>query len=225
MSGRTSATGSVAPSDTPRMEEGLSFPKSVQSASEAIVRNSSGPARGACTSGGYTRCWMLRRLVPIVIAVALALAPVALEACQASCALHDAMSAASPAPEPPAGTHAVAASHQHGDAHTAHNHSARHDSGRDASAHDTGAHSCHGMTVPAPDVAAAPAITGGPHSCTHSDDLPLSAGAVLLVALTPASTVATVLDVPVYSESARLNAEVDTGSLSARISLIAQLRV
>jgi hypothetical protein len=145
---------------------------------------------------------MLRRFVPIVLAMALAFAPVALEACQASCAVHDALSAATAAPGHPA-AHRVAAPSQPGNGH-----------------------SCHEITMPASDTAAAShAMAGGPHSCAHLDELPPSAGAGLHVSLTPPAVVASILGVSPASRLAPPIADVDAASISARIVLTTQQRV
>ena len=106
----------------------------------------------------YSQEMVTRRLAPLVVALAVAFAPVALEACQVSCLSHATMDMASGAHHhhhhaaPTAPVAAATAAHAH---------------------HHTPLASVPG--VPAPSSAS---ITSGPHLCDHGDDLPASAGAL-----------------------------------------------
>jgi hypothetical protein len=127
-------------------------------------------------------------------------APVALEICQSYCALHDAMSA--------------------GEAH--HGHGGHHATA--LSGHEN-AHHCHDMVMPKTVPAASQAMTGLPHSCAHSDDLPPSAGTALLVTVAPAAGVVDLLPRPALQAFVRGRPPAGAGSLASRIVLAAQLRV
>jgi hypothetical protein len=91
---------------------------------------------------------LARRLVLVVLAFAVAFAPVALEACQVACAVHSVAAGATGA----------------GNHH------------REAAREAPVAHSCHDAAA-AP-VKTSVALTGGVHRCNHSDALPINAGAL-----------------------------------------------
>ena len=115
----------------------------------------------------YSQEMVTRRLIPLVVAFAVAFAPVALEACQASCLSHATMDIAV------GGAH-----HHHG--------------GPAAPAKvATSGHSHHHAVPPAPQSSGSTAMKGGPHFCDHGDDLPASAGALQTNVATPDVAVAT----------------------------------
>jgi hypothetical protein len=93
-----------------------------------------------------------RRLTPLVAALALAFAPIALDACQAVCALQTVATAS------------AQATHHHPEPPTA-------DDGAQA-------HSCHHLAVPRP-AAGSTTMQGLPHRCAHVDDLPAAAAIAL----------------------------------------------
>jgi Ni/Co efflux regulator RcnB len=140
---------------------------------------------------------MRRRILSLVIAMAIACAPVALEACRAYCELHEATSAASQ-------------HHQHAGHHPA------------MPSHHDSDHRGHDMQT-LQTAAAAPSITGVSHACAHADDLPPASDAVLLVA-PPPPMVASTLHEPAPAAVAR-SAITDAGRLLTRIVFTAPLRV
>lgn len=140
---------------------------------------------------------MRRRILSLVIAMALACAPVALEACRAYCELQESSSAASQ-------------HHQHAGHHPAM-----------PPPHDND-HRGHDMRT-LPTVAAAPSLTGVSHACALADDLPPASDAVLLVAAPP-PMVASTLHEPAPALVAR-SAITHAGRLLTRIVFTAPLRV
>ena len=94
---------------------------------------------------------VIRRWIPAVLALAMAFAPVALDVCQATCALHATESAAS------------------ADAH-------HHHASSDRSESATGSeHSCH-HAVAAASNDTGPHVTGIPHACDHSEEVTVIGG-------------------------------------------------
>jgi hypothetical protein len=97
-----------------------------------------------------------RRIIPAVLAFAVAFAPAAMQACQATCAMHTSTTGGDAHHSP----HAAASV----DASSASEHSGHH----------------HPASVAAAD---ASVLTGGPHACDHADELPVTAGAIAPIAL------------------------------------------
>jgi hypothetical protein len=96
-----------------------------------------------------------RRLMPAVIVLAIAFAPVALNACQATCAMH-------------------AAAHATGH----HGHRATEAGGHEASASLADHSSDHHVGLAGKGGAT---VTAGPHTCGHPGDLPQTAGVTVPV--------------------------------------------
>jgi len=139
---------------------------------------------------------MMRRLVPLAMALAIAFAPVALDACQAECARHSTHGSATSVPT------------QH--------HAAEPDSG-------VHAHHVHHTTVPVVHVASDQSINGVPHGCAHGDGLPASVAASLQLALASADVPA-ILDDSQPPFRPYSTSEGDS-PVSTRIARITQLRV
>ena len=143
---------------------------------------------------------MLRRIVPLVMTLTIALCPVALDVCHVACAEHEHGTVATPA----------AAGHDH------------HAKPADAmAAHPHGHHAVSETAASA----ASSAMRGVPHSCLHGEDLPAFVGTSLQLALAPAAMVPTLFTVADLTSSTRVI--VDSASVvhSPPISLTTQLRV
>lgn len=144
------------------------------------------------------RSMRLRLVTPIVMALAICFAPVALDVCHAACV-------------PPATpVSAAPASHDHAHAHHAstsgHTHTA---GGPEAVAQDAGP--VHVKSLP--------------HSCSHTDELPESAGACsTLLVLSPA-VIVTTMDLAVPTLGRLQQSEPPHSAASLRIALTTQLRV
>ena len=144
------------------------------------------------------------------MSLALGFAPVALDVCQGTCALHviavRAVSSAAPeshehhSPSRPAAHSATATSSHH---HPA----ARHEA------------------VDTPPVVTGQALQGVPHTCSHSDDLPASAGASPLQALTPPAIIAATLVFAVPDAGRGSWREPVPAPVPLRIAVTTQLRV
>jgi hypothetical protein len=139
--------------------------------------------------------------------LAIGLAPVALDLCQATCAVQ-AIS-----------TLAASASHDHGTHSRTHAHPVAHA----ASGHHQHPAACHDAAEPSS--AAGQAVHSVPGSCSHSDDLPASAGATPQQALLPPAVVATTLDFADSGAGARSWTEHVPAPIPLRIAATTQLRV
>jgi hypothetical protein len=139
------------------------------------------------------------RLVPLVLAIAIAFAPVALEACQATCELHEAADSAA--------------------GHSAHHH---HDSAAAVPAHAEH-HGCHDVAPPI--VPGGGAIKGLPHSCDHGEDLPESGRIVAPIAVAAPAVLPSSFEFPRPVEGPRRTSETLAQLSSSRIVLTGQLRV
>jgi hypothetical protein len=133
---------------------------------------------------------LARRVVPVVLALAVAFAPAAIEACQVACAIQAIQEVA---------TSASGHEHHHAGADTmsrahADTMAAAHAEPMARMASESTAaparHSCHDP-VPAAEADGA-VVTAGPHACAHLDGLPVTAGAVAQTTLFPPA-IATVL--------------------------------
>lgn len=140
----------------------------------------------------------LRSLTPILMALAICFAPIALDVCQAACAI------------PVAAAVHGSATHDH--AHSQHASSVGHQ-------HVTGCHE-----VVSPEVNAR-RMRGLPHACAHTDQLPESARAYWQLLVSSPAIVATTLDVAAPALSGRSRAALFHATASLRIALTTQLRV
>lgn len=144
-----------------------------------------------------------KRLVPLLVALAVAFAPVALEACQASCL--------SPATLDVAGE----AHHHHPGASTmpvpvemaGHAH-----------------HHTQPASLPVTPLPVSATLTSGPRFCDHADDLPASAGALQAQLVVPDLTVVT-FDVPQPQGRPLTGRDLTQSFSSVPIALPTQLRV
>lgn len=158
--------------------------------------------RNVAAAARYTARVMLRRLVPLVMVLTIALCPVALDVCQVACA------------EQEHGTLVTSSSdgHHHdaqpADAMAAHQH------GHDAA-----------PVAPAPATASATAMRGVPHGCLHGADLPAFVGTNLQIELPPAAAVPILFALPALTSGTRLAAATDSVVHSPPITLTRQLRV
>jgi len=126
---------------------------------------------------------MLARVVaPLVIALAVAFAPVALDACQVTCAAHAAAEQAG-----------VSHHHAHG----------RPDTSGMAAQHSAHAeHACDHAAVVSP-VTDAAHVTGVPHTCGHSDSLPPTSIASAKILLHAPAVIPVVVGQVVETQSPR----------------------
>jgi hypothetical protein len=144
----------------------------------------------------YSKEMVARRLISLVVAVAVALAPGALEACQVSCLSN--------------ATHAAAAGSTH------------HHSPEAPMLPTGGAHvHHHAAETPAPqsDVV----VASQPHPCDHGDDLPALSAALNGTLVAPA--VVSVFEFPQIDAGSLRRADSWSQPSSARIALTTQLRV
>jgi hypothetical protein len=142
---------------------------------------------------------MLRRLVPLIVVLAIALAPVALEACQASCARHATITSSD----------------------GAHHHATHRD---DRSAAPKSGHTCHEVAAPLQPVGS-DSVNAGPHLCGHSDELPVGGTATASVLVAPPAVLPIVVPGPIPIGQRGPVAHVPSLRLSSRIALTTQLRV
>src|ERR1051325_713626 len=140
---------------------------------------------------------MMRRVVPLALALAMAFAPVALDACQAECARHAAHGSAT-----------GVMTHHH---HVAEPGAAVH------------SHHVHHTAVAVVNVAGTERIDGVPHGCAHGDGLP-AVGATLQATLAPASVPA-IFQAPQPTVRPHSWSDADSPPLSARIAQATQLRI
>jgi hypothetical protein len=139
-----------------------------------------------------------RRLIPLVVAFAMAFAPVALEACQASC-----LSQATEAM-------ASASAHHH------HSHAAAPNTTMPAG------HVHHGAGTPAP--GAGVVLAAQPHPCDQGDDLPAFSAPAQDILVTPA-LVRSTFYFPEPEERPVPVAAPDARASSARLALATHLRL
>ena len=138
-----------------------------------------------------------RRLVPLVVAIAVAFAPCALEACEADCLAHAARASSA-----------------------AHHHHASFTEGTSQPS-PTSDH-VHHHSPPSPRVAVAGAVSaGGRHVCAHGDDPPAFSPAGHHILTTPDVAVVT-LDVVALCRPALATSN---PSLPAQVALTTQLRL
>jgi hypothetical protein len=145
----------------------------------------------------YTATVMIRRMVPLVMAMALALGPVALDVCQAICAEHD-----------------------HGDVATSastgdHHHSL---STEVTMAHHHGHHTAASATV------AGVEMRGIPSACAHGAELPAFVGTNLQAAGAPALA-STRFEFPAPTSQVAIRVTADLLRPPPAIALTTQLRV
>ena len=139
-----------------------------------------------------------RRLIPLVVAFAVAFAPVALEACQVSCLSHSVETAA------------------FGSVH--HHHSAS----KPVPAMPAGHVHHHAMGTEGPQ--AAVVMAGQPRPCDHGDDLPAFSAALSNILIAPAIVAATFEFPEIHARPLRVLHTAGQPS-SERIALTTQLRV
>ena len=139
-----------------------------------------------------------RRLVPLVVALAVAFAPMALEACQVSCLSHSAETAA------------------FGPAH--HHHSESTDMSGMPAGH-VHQHATRSQTPGADFV-----MAGQPHPCEHGDDLPAFSTALTDILVAPAIAASTLESPESHARSLRVPDAAGQPS-SERIARTTQLRV
>jgi hypothetical protein len=142
---------------------------------------------------------MIRRVVPLVMVLTIALCPVTLEVCQVTCSEHDhgvvtPVSAGHHHHAEPAG---VVVAHHHG----------------------------HHTIAAAPPATSSTAIRSGPHGCLHGEDLPAFVGTNLQIALAPAVVTPMLLELPGPTFGTRLLVDTDSVVHSPPITLTTQLRV
>ena len=134
--------------------------------------------------------------MPIVMALAICFAPIALDVCQAACAI------------PVAAVIAGPASHAH--AHSQH---------ASASGHH------HANEPMASSEVAARWLQGLPHTCSHTDELPESAGACSQLLVSSPAVIASALDLAVPTLGIAKRHERFHSIVSLRLTLTRQLRV
>lgn len=139
----------------------------------------------------------LRHLTPIMMALAICFAPIALDVCEAACV--------------PTATSVSADPALHNHAHHASTSGHRHASG------------CH-EAVASHDLAAA-RVKGLPHSCSHSGELPESAGACSPLLILSPAVIATTVDLAVPTLGRLAWSEPVPTTVSLGITLSTQLRV
>jgi hypothetical protein len=139
----------------------------------------------------------LRHLTTIVIALALCFAPIALDVCEAACVPTATSVNAEPAPHQHA-QYALTSSHPH-------------------------ASGCH-EAVTWNDVSSA-RVKGLPHACSHSGELPESAGACSALLILSPAVIATTVDLAVPTPGRLARSEPVRSTVSLRIALSTQLRV
>ena len=154
----------------------------------------------------YSLVMVSRRLIPLVAALAVAFAPVALAVCQASCAGH--------AVEPSMSASVDSAHHHHQVAQAP------------SASMPIAAGHAHHHAPPAsmPASAANAAVLTGSHSCDHGEDLPASSGAVQHTLATADMAVASFAVPDVSSRPLAISGD-PGGRSPSRIALTTQLRV
>ena len=145
---------------------------------------------------------MIRRILPLVMVLAIALCPVALDVCQVACAEHEHGTVATSSSD---GYHHDAAP---ADAMAAHHH------GHDAA-----------LEATAPRIPTYTTLRGVPHGCLHGAALPAFVGTNLQIALTPAAAVPVLFPLPAMTSRTRPVADTDSVVHSPPITLTTQLRV
>ena len=145
------------------------------------------------------RLMRLRSITPIVMTLAICLAPIALDVCQAACAT----------PVTPVAT--GPGSHDHGRSQHASTSGHQHASG------------CH-EAVAAPDVSAR-RMHGLPQTCSHADQLPESAGACSPLLVSSPAVMTTTVDLAVPTIGRLPGSERFHATVSLRIGVTTQLRV
>jgi hypothetical protein len=157
-----------------------------------------------------------RRLIPFLLALAVAFAPVALEACEASCAMHAALA-----------SRVEAGGHQH----QASSHASQ---PQPAPEHDRAmVGHCHEPVAPVDAATAAP--SGGPvvtataveglQTCSHADALPVFAGAMHIALHAPAVVPAAAFSIAPPAVRRALAADSAARPPGHRTALTTQLRV
>jgi len=149
----------------------------------------------------------LLRITPFLMILAVGLAPVAMEVCQATCDVH-AISAM-----------AAAVSHGHDGHSQTHAHAAATsapDHRHPAASHDK---------VELSFLVAGQVLEGVPHSCSHADNLPASAGATAQQALSAPAVVAATLDLRMPATGLRSWTEHVRTPVPLRMAATTQLRV
>jgi len=139
----------------------------------------------------------LRHLTTILMAMAISLAPIALDVCEAACVPTATSGNAEPTP---------------------HNH-AQYPS-TSAHRHATGCHEA----VTSRDVSTA-RVKGLPHNCSHSGELPESAGACSPLLILSPAVIATTVDLAAPTLGRLARSEPVRSTVSLRIALSTQLRV
>lgn len=144
----------------------------------------------------------MRRWIPAVLALAMAFAPVALDVCHATCALHAMESAAD------AGAHSH---HHHASSQTS------------DSAAAAAQHSCHDAVATSNDTGAQ--VTGIPHACGHSDEVPVIGGSPGKILVQAPAIVATAIEPFAYGAASRAAPRNVRAPLSDSVPLSLPLRV
>jgi hypothetical protein len=157
---------------------------------------------------------MIRRILPLVMMLTIALGPVALDVCQMACAEHGHAAVAASVP----------ATHHHhaepGDGTVAHHHV---DHAASAAAAGT-ASRIPAYTGTAPRTPAC-TVRGGPHGCLHGEELPAFVGANLQIALAPVAVVLTRFELPGPTSGTRTLSDSNSVLHAPSIAHTTQLRV
>ena len=145
------------------------------------------------------RLMRLRSITPIVMTLAICLAPIALDVCQAACVATVTPGVARPGSHDHSRSqHASTSGHQH-------------------------ASGCH-EAVAAPDVSVR-RMHGVPQTCSHADQLPESAGACSPLLVSSPAVMTTTVDLAVPTIGRLSRSERFDSTVSLRISATTQLRV
>jgi hypothetical protein len=146
------------------------------------------------------RLMRLRSITPIVMTLAICFAPIALDVCQAACVTTVTPGVAGPG------------SHDHG--------RSQHHASTSGHQHASGCHEA----VAAPD-GSARRMHGLPNTCSHTDQLPESAGACSPLLVSSPAVIATTVDLAVPTIGRLSRSERFHSTVSLRISATTQLRV